>query len=75
MKFLSNTLKRKIFVTDFQDMSSYGSLVMGLLGMKIEKNLKAIKKYKQKYVLYRPNKNKFPDNYKKWQEVLRNFYL
>ena len=75
MKFLSNTLKRKIFVTDFQDMSSYGSLVMGLLGMKIEKNLKEIRKYKQKYVLYRPNKNKFPDNYKKWQEVLRNFYL
>ena len=50
MKFLSNTLKRKSYVTDFHDMSSYGSL-MGLLGMNIEKNLKHISKYKQNYTV------------------------
>ena len=44
MKFLSNTFNRKIYVNDFHDMSSYGSLVMGLLGMNIEKNLETISK-------------------------------
>ena len=75
MQFLCNTLERKIYVTDFQDMSSYGSAVMGLLGMKIEKNLKDISKYKKKYKIYRPDKNKFPTNYRMWKEVLKNFYL
>ena len=56
-------------------MSSYGSLVMGLLGMNIEKNLETISKYKQNYTVYLPNKNKFTDSYKKWKEVLKNFYL
>ena len=75
MKFLSNTLRRKIYVTDFHDMSSYGSLLMGLLGMNIEKNLKNISKYKPNYTVYRPNKNEFPSNYKKWKHVIKNFYL
>ena len=75
MQFLANTLKRKIYVTNFKDMSSYGSLVMGLLGMKIKKNLKDISIYKQKYSTYLPNKNKFPDSYNEWKEVLKNFYL
>ena len=75
MQFLANTLKRKIYVTNFKDMSSYGSLVMGILGMKIKKNLKDISIYKQKYSAYLPNKNKFPDSYKEWKEVLKNFYL
>ena len=75
MQFLANTLKRKIYVTDFKDMSSYGSLLMGLLGMKIKKNFKDISKYKQKYSTYLPNKNKFPDSYNEWKEVLKNFYL
>ena len=75
MQFLANTLKRKIHVTDFEDMSSYGSLLMGILGMKIEKNLKHISKYKQKYSVYLPNRNKFPNNYKNWKEVLKKFYL
>ena len=75
MKFLSNTLNRKLYVNDFHDMSSYGSLVMGLLGMNIEKNLETISKYKQNYTVYLPNKNKFTDSYKKWKEVLKNFYL
>ena len=75
MNFLSDTLKRKIYVTNFEDMSSYGSLIMGLLGTKIEKNLKDISKYKQKYTIYHPNKNKIIDSYKKWKDVLNNFYL
>ena len=56
-------------------MSSYGSLLMGLLGMKIKKNFKDISKHKQKYSTYLPNKNKFPDSYNEWKEVLKNFYL
>ena len=75
MKFLCNTLERKIYVTDFQDMSSYGSTVMGLLGMKIEKNLKDISKYKKKYKTYLPDKKKFPKSYSEWKKVLKNFYL
>ena len=75
MNFLCNTLNRKIYVTDFEDMSSYGSLLMGLLGMKIEKNLKDISKLKQQYTIYHPNNNKFPDSYEKWKDVLKNFYL
>ena len=75
MQFLANTLKRKIYVTDFKDMSSYGSLVMGLLGMKIKKNLKDISIYKQKYTSYFPKKNKFPESYNEWKDVLKNFYL
>ena len=56
-------------------MSSYGSLVMGLLGMNIEKNLKLSQNINKIICIYRPNKNKFTDSYKKWKEVLRNFYL
>ena len=62
-------------MTDFKDMSSYGSLVMGLLGMKIKKNLKDISIYKQKYSSYFPIKNKFPESYNEWKDVLKNFYL
>ena len=31
MKFLCNTLERKIYVTDFQDMSSYGIYCNGII--------------------------------------------
>ena len=75
MKFLCNTLERKIYVTDFKDMSSFGSTVMGLLGMRIEKNLKGILKYKKKYKIYLPDKKKFPQSYSEWKKVLKNFYL
>ncbi len=75
MKFLCNTLEREIYVTDFQDMSSYGSALMGLLGMKIEKNLKDISKYKKKYKIYLPDKKNFPKSYSEWKKVLKNFYL
>ena len=73
MKFLCNTLERKIYVTDFQDMSSYGSTVMGLLGMKIEKNLKDISKYKKKYKIYHPDKKKFPQSYSEVEESFKKF--
>ena len=42
--YLSNTLQKKFIVTNYQDMSSYGALVMGLLGMKIISNFKEMKK-------------------------------
>ena len=43
MQFLSNILNKKIYVTNYQDMSSYGALMMGLLGMNIKKILKKLK--------------------------------
>ena len=39
IQFLANILQRKIFIANFQDMSSYGSVIMGLLGMNICSNL------------------------------------
>lgn len=76
MKFLANTLQKKIYVTNYQDMSSYGSLVIGLLGMKVLSNFKSIKKYKQKYLIFTPTEKKDAlMTYKKWKEVLKEHYL
>ncbi len=76
MKLLCNTLQKKIHVTNYQDMSSYGALMMGLLGMRIINNLTDMKKLKQKYLVYSPVKNKkMADSYKQWQYILKKFYL
>ncbi len=76
MQLLCNTLQKKIYVTNYKDMSSYGALMMGLLGMNIIKNFKDMKKLKQKYLVYSPVKNqKMADSYKHWQYVLKKFYL
>ncbi len=76
MQLLCNTLQKKIHVTNYQDMSSYGALLMGLLGMKIISNFKEMKKLKQKYLVFSPDKNKnMADNYKHWQYILKKFYL
>ena len=76
MKLLCNTLQKKIHVTNHQDMSSYGALIMGLLGMNIINNFKEMKKLKQKYLVYSPVKNKkMADSYKQWQYILKKFYL
>jgi len=57
-------------------MSSYGALMMGLLGMKIKKNFKEMKTLKQKYLLYTPSKNNSANkSYEKWKLVLKKFYF
>ena len=76
MQLLCNTLQKKIHVTNYQDMSSYGALMMGLLGMNIISNFKEMKKLKQKYLVFSPIKNKkIADSYKYWQYILKKFYL
>ena len=68
--------KDKIYVTNYQDMSSYGALMMGLLGMNIKKNLKEIKNLQQKYFTYTPLKDKEANrSYENWKLVLKKFYL
>ena len=39
-KKITNILNKRIYVNNYQDMSSYGALMMGLLGMNIKKNFK-----------------------------------
>ena len=57
-------------------MSSYGALMMGLLGMNIISNFKEMKNLKEKYLFYSPIKNKkMADSYKNWQYILKKFYL
>ena len=76
MQFLTNILNKKIYVTNYQDMSSYGALMMGLLGMNIKKNFKEIKKLKQKYFIYVPSKDmEANQSYENWKFVLKKFYL
>ena len=76
MQLLCNTLQKKIHVTNYQDMSSYGALMMGLLGMNIISNFNEMKKLKQKYLVFSPDKNKKVINsYEHWQYILKKFYL
>jgi len=76
MQLLCNTLQKKIHVTNYQDMSSYGALMMGLLGMNIITNFKDMKKLKQKYLVFSPVKNKkMADSYKNWKYILKKFYI
>ena len=76
IQFLTNILQRKIYITNFQDMSSYGALVMGLLGMNITSSLRDIKKFKQKYISFTPiKKNRDIYIYKKWKNILFKHYL
>ena len=76
MQLLSNTLQKKIHVTNYQDMSSYGALMMGLLGINIVNNFNDMKKLKQKYLVFSPDKNKkVIDSYEHWQYILKKFYL
>ncbi len=76
MQLLCNTLQKKIHVTNYQDMSSYGALMMGLLGMNIISNFNEMKKLKQKYLVFSPDKNKkVIDSYAHWQYILKKFYL
>ena len=43
---------------------------------KIISNFKEMKKLKQKYLVFSPDKNKnMADSYKHWQYILKKFYL
>ena len=76
IQFLANILQRKIYITNFADMSSYGALIMGFLGMKISSSLKDIKKYKQKYIAFIPiKKNNDVKIFYQWKNVLYKHYL
>ena len=76
MKFLSDILQKKIYVTNYQDMSSYGALMMGLLGMSIIRNFEDMKKLKKKYKVYKPSKkNNHYKSYEDWIYVLKKFYI
>ena len=76
IQLLSNILNKKIYISKFEDMSAYGALIMGLLGMNIKKKLKDVSKFKKKYIEYRPIKNNHDIKiYKKWKQILINHYL
>ncbi len=76
MQLISNLMGRKINVSNFADMSAYGSLLMGLIGMKLVNNTKDLQKYRKEYIQYRPiKKNDDIKNYKKWKEILIKFYV
>ena len=76
VQFLANILQRKIYITNFADMSSYGAIIMGLLGMNICGNLKDINKFKQKYTSFAPIKqNNDVNSYYQWKKVLNKHYL
>ena len=73
---IANLLNRKINVSKFEDMSAYGSLLMGLLGIKLINKTKDFKKYKKEYIEYRPfKKNDDIKIYRKWKNILINHYL
>ena len=76
IQLISNLLGRKINVSNFADMSAYGTLLMGLIGMKLVNNPKDLKKYKKKYIEYIPiKKNDDIKIYKKWKKILINYYV
>ena len=57
-------------------MSAYGSLLMGLLGIKLINNLKNLNKYKMSYIEFKNNKKQNDTNvYKNWREILNKYYL
>ena len=57
-------------------MSSYGALMMGLLGMKLKKSFKEMKALRQKYLVYAPSKNNSANkSYENWKVVLKKFYF
>mgnify|MGYP001402085577 CR=1 FL=1 len=76
IQILSNLFRNKIYISKFEDMSAYGSLLMGLLGYKLIKNLNGLKKYKKKYIQFKSLNNKTDiKNYNNWRKVLNIHYL
>ena len=76
IQLISNLLDRKINVSNFADMSAHGTLLMGLMGMKLVINPKDLKKYIKEYIQYTPiKKNDDIKIYKKWKKILINYYV
>ena len=76
MQLISNLFQNKINISKFEDMSSYGSLLMGLLAIKLIKNLNGLKKYKKKYTNFHPKKSKNDIKvYNEWRKILNKYYL
>jgi len=76
IQMLSNLFQNRIYISKLEDMSAYGSLLMGLLGFKLIKNLNGLQKYKKKYIQFKPLNNKTDiKNYKNWRKILNIHYL
>mgnify|MGYP001166433450 CR=1 FL=1 len=76
MQLISNLFQNKINISKFEDMSSYGSLLMGLLAIKLIKNLDGLKKYKKEYTNFHPKKSKNDIKvYNEWRKILNKYYL
>ena len=76
MQLLSNLLQNKINISKFEDMSAYGSLLMGLLGMKLVDNLNGLERYKKTYIQFKPKNTKVDIMiYNDWRKILNKYYL
>ena len=76
MQLLSNLFQNKTNISKFEDMSAYGSLLMGLLGIKLVNNLNDLKKYKKNYIQFKPlNSRADIKTYNSWRDVLNKYYL
>ena len=66
----------KTNISKFEDMSAYGSLLMGLLGIKLVNNLNDLKKYKKNYIQFKTlNSRADIKTYNSWRDVLNKYYL
>ena len=73
---LANLFQNKIYISKLEDMSAYGSLLMGLLGFKLIKNLSWLQKYKKNYIQFKPLNDKTDiKNYENWRKILNIYYL
>ncbi|MBG77240.1 MAG: Glycerol kinase [Alphaproteobacteria bacterium MarineAlpha5_Bin12] len=76
IQMISNLFKNRIYVSKLEDMSAYGSLLMGLIGLNKVKNLEDLKKFKKKYKEFKPLEYEVDiKTYQKWREILNSFYL
>ena len=76
MQLLSNLFQNRINVSKFEDMSAYGSLLMGLLGIELMKDLNDLQKYKKKYIEFKSQNSKIDITaYNNWRKILNRYYL
>jgi len=75
-RMIANLFHNKIYVSKLEDMSAYGSLLKGLMGCNLINNLDDLKKFKKKYKVFKPLKNKMDViAYQEWRKILNSFYL
>jgi len=76
LQLISDLLKNKIFIPNVIDMSAYGSLLMGLLGTGMFKDLDELKDIKIQSYEYNPTENENTlKEYNEWKKVLKKYYL